>query len=375
MRPMAGKSGAAPARFGAGRMRALWLGLAALLVGVLFLISPTFLKKSAAREQVMLPAAVLEAIREIFPQALISEAGMEDDEGVTVFVVEMRVGERYVEVIASPDGVVVEVSIEIKAADVPEAAMAAIRKAAEGAQITAIDTVGTHAEVKDGKLVKLPVPMTTFWAEFEKGDLAGEVTVAPDGTIVEVSTAVEAKDVPGAALAAIQKAAEGGRVAQISKDETRAEPKDGKFARLDSPMVAYWAEFKKGELTGEVIVASDGTVLEISTAVEARDVPEAALAAIRKAADGACVTEFGKDETHAELEGGKVTRPAKAEIYYWAEFQKDEMAGEVSVAPDGTVVEVLTWKTVTETKDETSKKGRGIKLNRGRSPFPVPQST
>jgi len=79
---------AAPGRFDRGRTRILWLGLAALIVAVIFLISPAFLRRSAAKEEVRLPTAVLGAIREIFPKAVISEVGMEDDEGMTLFVVE-----------------------------------------------------------------------------------------------------------------------------------------------------------------------------------------------------------------------------------------------------------------------------------------------
>lgn len=374
MAPMAKQPVAAPAKFAVKRTRFLWVGLLALLIGVFFIIFPAFLKKSAAKEQVRLPAAVLEAIREIFPKAAISEVGMEDEDGVTLFVVEAKVGETYVEVIASPDGVVVEVSIEIRAADVPEAAMAAIRRVAEGAQITEIDNVGTCAEVRDGKLVKLPATRTTYWAEFERGALGGEVTVAPNGMIVEVSTAPEAKDVPEAVLAAIRKAAAGGQVTEISRDETHAEPMDGKLVRLDRPTVTYWAEFKKGDLCGEITAAPDGTVVEMSVEIEAKDVPEAVMAAIRKAAGGARITELGKEEIPAEPAGSRFARPPNAEVYYWAEFEDGDAAGEASVAPDGAVVEVLKWKTVTETRDEVSKKDRRVKLNRGRSPLPTSQA-
>jgi len=375
MAPMAKKPVVAPTRFTAGRTRFLWVGLLALIIGVFFIISPAFLKRSAAKEQVKLPAAVLEAIREIFPKAAVTEVGMEDEDGLTLFVVEAKVGEKHVEVIASPDGVVVEVSIPIRAADGPEAAMAAIQRVAEGAQITEIDTVGTCAEVCDGKLVELPAPRTTYWVEFERGDLWGEVTVAPDGMIVEVSTVPEARDVPEAALATIRKAAAGGQVTEISRDETHAEPVDGKLVRLDRLAVTYWAEFKKGDLWGDITVAPDGTVVEMSVEVEAKDVPEAVMAAIRKAAGGARITELGKEELHAEPAGGRFARLPKAEVYYWAEFEDGDAAGEVSVAPDGAVVEVLKWKTVTETRDEVSKKDRRVKLNRGRSPLPTSQAT
>ena len=366
--PIAGRPAATSRRSGLGRARALWLGLSAALVGALFLLSPFLLKKGVAKEQVRLPAAALQAIREIFPKVAILEATMQDDDGVTLFAVEMKVGEKYVEVLASPDGVVVEVSIEISSADVPEAALAAIRKVAEGAQITEFDIVGDHAEVRDGKFARLLAARTAYWAEFEKGGMGGEVTVAPDGTIVETATEIEAKDVPEAALAAIRKAAEGARITEIDREETHAEPKGGTFAKLDNVRTAYWAEFVKGELTGEITVAPDGTVVETSDELEAKDVPEAALAAIRKAAEGAQITELGRDETRAELEGGKFVELPKAEVFYWAEFQKDELAAEVSVAPGGAVEEVLRWKCITEPAGEDSKKSAGPRPVKGKRP-------
>jgi len=120
--------------------------------------------------------------------------------------------------------------------------------------------------------------------------------------------------------------------------------------------------------------ASDGTVVEMSVEIEAKDVPEAVMAAIRKAAGGTRITELGKEELHAEPTGSPFARPTNAEVYYWAEFEDGDAAGEASVAPDGAVVEVLKWKTVTETRDEVLKKDRRVKLNRGRSPPPTSQA-
>ncbi|MCX5684224.1 MAG: hypothetical protein NT049_11135, partial [Planctomycetota bacterium] len=272
--PMEGRPAAPSRGSGLRWKRLLVLGLAAVLVGALFLFSPFLLKKGAAKEQVRLPAAALQAIKEIFPDVVLLEATLQDDDGVTLVAVEMKVGEKYVEVLASPDGVVAEVSIEIRPADVPEAALAAICKAAAGAQITEFDIVGDHAEVRDGKLARLQPARITYWAEFQKGDRGGEVTVAPDGTIVEIVTGIEAKDVPEAALAAIRKAAAGATLTEIERDETHAEPVGGSFAKLDKVRTVYWAEFARGELTGEITVASDGAVIETSSELEAKDVPE-----------------------------------------------------------------------------------------------------
>ena len=91
---------------------------------------------------------------------------MDKDGGVTVFVVEAKVADKYVEVIASPDGAVVEVSVPVYAADAPGAALAAVRTAADGARIIEIDTVGTHAEARDGSRIPAQV---AFSAESENG--------------------------------------------------------------------------------------------------------------------------------------------------------------------------------------------------------------
>jgi hypothetical protein len=98
----------------------------------------------------------------------------------------MKAGLKYVEVVVSPDGVIAEVSSEIKPAAAPEAVMAAIVKAADGARIKAIGRDKTYAEVTRSKFLKLAEPDVTYWAEFEQDDLAGEVSVEPDGTVDEV---------------------------------------------------------------------------------------------------------------------------------------------------------------------------------------------
>jgi hypothetical protein len=89
---------------------------------------------------------------------------------------------------------------------------------------------------------------------------------AEDGTIIEVTTFVEMADVPEAAAAVIQKAAQGAAIKEIEKAEARAEiKKEGKIARivkLDSPSFVYEVELAKGKRTGEIQVAPDGRIVE-----------------------------------------------------------------------------------------------------------------
>ena len=336
------------------RVHYVLLGLAALVAAGVFAVL-FFPARGAAVAKIRLPAAALLAIRDEFPQAVLTGASLDDEDGATVFVVEMKAGLKYIEVVVSPDGVIAEVSSEIKAAAAPEAAIAALRKAAEGATIVEVDRVSTRAEVRDGKLVKLPGERISYWAEFEKGSLGGEIDVAPDGTFLDISTEVEAGDVPEPAMALIRKAAEGAPMKEIDREETHAEAVGDALLKLAAPRATFWATFDRGGLPAEITVAADGTIVETSTVLDAKDVPKAVMAAIMKAAGGARITEIGRDKAYAEVARGKFLKLAEPDVTYWAEFEQDDLAGEVSVQPDGTVDEVLRWKLVSEGEDAATK--------------------
>jgi hypothetical protein len=102
--------------------------------------------------------------------------------------------------------------------------------------------------------------VTVYDFEFKPGQ--GEMDVAIDGSVIDRETDVKVDDVPAAALEAIRKAAAGGRIKQIEKDEIRAELKDGKVMKLDSPKYAYEADLIKGKQVGEVVVTPEGQVTE-----------------------------------------------------------------------------------------------------------------
>ena len=59
-----------------------------------------------------------------------------------------------------------------------------------------------------------------------------EVTVSPDGVIVEIETEVAMKDLPRAVADAIAKAAAGAKVDEIEREETRAVVRNGKLVKL-----------------------------------------------------------------------------------------------------------------------------------------------
>ena len=97
--------------------------------------------------------------------------------------------------------------------------------------------------------------------EFKAG--RGEIDVAEDGTVLDVATLVDMKEVPEAAAAVIRKAAAGGAIRQIEKSEVRARIEKtggkGKLSPLAAPEYEYEAELAKG---GEIEVAADGRIIK-----------------------------------------------------------------------------------------------------------------
>ena len=101
---------------------------------------------------------------------------------------------------------------------------------------------------------------TLYDIEFKDG--RGEIEVAEDGTVLDVSDIVDLKDVPPAAAAAIEKAAAGRRIKQVEKSEVRAriekEGGKGRLSKLATPEYVYEAELSKGE----VEVTAEGRLIK-----------------------------------------------------------------------------------------------------------------
>jgi hypothetical protein len=100
----------------------------------------------------------------------------------------------------------------------------------------------------------------------------------------------------------------------------------------------YDIEFKAGQ--GEMDVAEDGTVLDIATVIDMKDLPEPVAAAIRTAGKGKPIKQLERSEVRAEIvkEGGKarISKLASPRYVYEAEFSK----GEVEVTPEGKILKI-----------------------------------
>ena len=112
---------------------------------------------------------------------------------------------------------------------------------------------------------------------------------------------------------------------------------------VENGVTVYDLEFKPGQ--GEMDVAEDGSVIDRETAVEIKDVPAAALEAIRKGAAGGKIKQVAKDEVRAELKDGKIIKLGTPRYLYEADLVKGNKVAEIQVSPEGLVIEPPKWKT------------------------------
>lgn len=176
-----------------------WMWAAAAGLAAVVLMAGVTYAEEGCKAKVELPEAAAKAIKDAFPEAAITGVEAEDEDGMKVFEVELKVGAGEVTVSVAPCGTILEVETVVAIKDVPKAAAEAIQKAAEGAQIKGIEKAEIRAEIKKddaGKcsIVKLEKAKIVYEADLIKGDQTGEIVVAADGTIVEALKWVSAKD-------------------------------------------------------------------------------------------------------------------------------------------------------------------------------------
>lgn len=111
---------------------------------------------------------------------------------------------------------------------------------------------------------------------------------------------------------------------------------------VENGVTVYDIEFKSGK--GEIALAEDGSVIDRETAVSLKDVPPAALEAIRKGASGGKIKYVAKGEIHAELKDRQIIKLSSPRYVYEAGLQKDNQVAEIEVTSEGQVVEAPEWK-------------------------------
>ena len=128
-----------------------------------------------------IPKAVMDALKAKFPKAEIHKWTKEKDGDVVVYDIEFKVEGRKTEADIKEDGAYINFEQEIAAKDLPEAVKNAIDKKYPKATMKEIMQI-TEVKGKDEKLEGYEVVLDTA----DKKEV--EVTVAPDGKILEDST-------------------------------------------------------------------------------------------------------------------------------------------------------------------------------------------
>jgi uncharacterized membrane protein YkoI len=120
-----------------------------------------------------------------FPNAKIQKVDVEEEDGVTVYDVEFKDAQGEKETDIAADGTMLEITYVIQPKDLPEAAAKPILKAAEGATRGRTERIEITHQTKDGKVVKLPRPVTHYAMEMTKGGRTAEIVVDSDGKVLE----------------------------------------------------------------------------------------------------------------------------------------------------------------------------------------------
>ena len=95
---------------------------------------------------------------------------------------------------------------------------------------------------------------------------------------------------------------------------------NGEIQQLDAEeedgVMVYDFEFKAGDRQKEADIAGNGTMMESTLVITAKDIPPAAMKSIQKVANGAKLGRMEWLETFYKTKEGKLVKLSKSEIHY-----------------------------------------------------------
>lgn len=185
-------------------MKNSWLRLAVFTLAVLLIFSFSCKKKEEAvveeepeEEAVVeekaeldldeIPQAVMDSLMAKFPEAEIQKWTKEQEEDVVIYDMEFKQGDQKFEADIKEDGFIHNWEKEIKPEDLPEAVQMTVKEKYPEASIKEIMEINM---VKEGKDVLEGYEVVLETAEMEEV----EITVAPDGKVLEEESGVEKKE-------------------------------------------------------------------------------------------------------------------------------------------------------------------------------------
>jgi Putative beta-lactamase-inhibitor-like, PepSY-like len=262
-----------------------------------------------AQGKVELPPAVAKALSVNCPGAEIDKLTVEKDAGIVLYDIEFKAGRGEIEV--AEDGTVMDIATMVAMKDVPKPAAEAIHKAAAGATVGQVEKSEVRAEIKKdgekGAIVKLAAPKYVYEAELVKGEVKGEIQVAPDGQVVEgpkwakeeaeekeeMAEKAEAEEKEEAEEAAEVKAAAGVDLKilppAVLEAFQKAYPKaviKGASKETEKGVTYYEVESLDGKMNRDLLYTADGKAVEVEEAVAPGALPPAVLQALAKAYPG-----------------------------------------------------------------------------------------
>lgn len=214
------------------------------------------------------PAAVTNAIKVAYPNAEITRGTTARDlkYGVLVYNVGLlnpirdNTGaekKQRITIRLREDGTIIMVSTYINRADFPQAAMAAMEKAAGEGQVRSPRRVDVFL---DRKLMKHDKPVILYRAMLvAEGVKTRFIDVAEDGSLIEMESEIPATDLPKAIIGVMTKALDGGSIRRAFKDEVFV---DEKAMKMANPRVEYEAWLKKGKELARIRVSGEGKVVD-----------------------------------------------------------------------------------------------------------------
>lgn len=135
------------------------------------------------------------------------------------------------------------------------------------------------------------------------------------------------KHLPPAVARAVEENRPGAQIAKLEIEEKAG-------------LTLYDIEFKGGQ--GEIEVAEDGTVLDVTTVIPVSELPAKVGAAIRKLVGEASIKKAERSEVRARIDKqeGRLEALAAPEYVYEAELSR---GGEIEVSADGTILKAPKW--------------------------------
>lgn len=164
-------------------------------VGIVGAILPNALAESKNEKPGAEAAAkITQALKAVYPDAVIGEMGKETEDGISFYEVGLTVKGTKMDADVTSDGTIIETEQEADMQTFPKAAADAIKKAAKGMKISGGELTTTYAKaVKDDttgdiqtiRVVKLTAPTISYEVDVKKDGREGEIAASAEGTILE----------------------------------------------------------------------------------------------------------------------------------------------------------------------------------------------